>query len=183
MNLSEASTSREDDDPLLRALIRGEISACRTVERWAREIVFFRGFGLSAEDRDDVVQETVAGVWRAAARPGFELNFGLRALVRTIAVARCIDHLRRRRPALELIESIPESAPGPYELALARDERARLRWALRHLGDECREIIRLHYFEELNYAEIAVREQRTESTMRVRMFNCIRSLRKRLAKS
>ena len=181
MNPSAVRTSRVDDDHLLRDLIRGELAACRTVERWARQIVFFGGFGLQAEDREDVVQETVAGVWRAAARPGFQIKHGLRALVRTIAVARCIDHLRRRRPTLEVTESMADSAPGPYELALASDERAQLRWVLRQLGEDCREIIRLHYVEELGYAQIAAREQRSEATMRVRMFNCIRGIRKRLA--
>jgi RNA polymerase sigma factor (sigma-70 family) len=180
MNAAIENARRDDEDRLLRRLVSGDAAACRTIERWAREIVFFRGFGLPADDRDDVVQETVAGVWRAASRPGFELSHGVRALVRTIAIARCIDRVRRRRPTVELAESIPDAAAGPYEQALASDERARLRLMLRQLGDDCREIIRMHYFENLNYAEIAAREQRSESTMRVRMFNCIRALRKRM---
>ena len=180
MNPVIENAPRDDDDRLLRCLVSGDAAACRTIERWAREIIFFRGFGLGPEDRDDVVQETVAGVWRAASRDGFELSHGLRALVRTIAIARCIDRVRRRRPMLELPESLPDSASGPYEQAMASDERAWLRVVLRQLGDDCRAIIRLYYFEDLSYSEIATREQRSESTMRVRMFNCIRALRKRL---
>jgi len=181
MNDSVAAGSREDDVRLLRRFVAGERDAHRTLERWAREVAFFRGFGLTAEDRDDVVQDTLAGVWRAASRPDFELRHGTRALVRTIAAARCIDRLRRRRAQAPLDETLRDAAADPLERAVARDESARLRRALLALDAACRDIIRQHYFEDLSYADIAAREQRSESTMRVRMFNCMKAIRRRLA--
>lgn len=177
-----AASRRDEDDRLLRRFVAGESAAHRVVERWAREIVTFRGFGLSLDERDDAVQDVVADVWRAASRHGFELRFGLKALVRTIASARCIDRLRRRRPHAELDESLPDPGPGPYEHALAADDRARLHWALHDLDEACREIIRLHFLEELGYSEIARIEERSEATMRVRMFNCIRAIRRRMVR-
>jgi RNA polymerase sigma factor (sigma-70 family) len=171
----------DDDLHLLRRFVAGEAEAHRTIERWAREVVFFRGFGLTAEDRADAVQDTVAAVWRAASRADFELRHGTRALVRTVAAARCIDRLRRRRVQMPLDAEFPDSGRNPLEQLLASDASARVRAAILALDEPCREIIRLHYFEELHYAEIATREGRTESTMRVRMFNCLKAIRKSIA--
>jgi RNA polymerase sigma-70 factor (ECF subfamily) len=181
MNASDAAGPREPDVHLLRRFVAGETDAHRTVERWAREVVFHHGLGLAAADQDDAVQDTIAALWRAASRPDFELRHGTRALVRTIAVARCIDRMRRRRIELPLDPQAPGASRDPLELAMANDESARVRRALLELDPPCREIVRLHYFEQLSYAEIAAREGRSESTMRVRMFHCMKAIRKRVA--
>lgn len=172
----------EGDDPLLRRFVSGDRAACRTIERWAREILFYRRLNLTAEDVEDVVQEVVTGVWQATARPGFRLRHGLRALVRTVTLARAIDRVRRLRVrrAEGLDEELTDPAPGPAPLAEAGEDRERLHAALQDLDARCREIIRLHYFEDWPYARIAARERRSEATLRVRMFHCIRALRVRL---
>jgi len=107
---------------------------------------------------------------------------GLRPFVRRIAASRAIDSLRKRRPTAELDESLADTGPNPYEHTLRRDESARLRWALQQLQAPCREIIRLHIEQDMPYAEIAALQQRSEATMRVRMFNCLKSLRRLLAR-
>ncbi len=174
--------ARTEDEPpdvaLLRAFVAGERSAVRRVERWAWEIVHFRWGSIPLDDRGDLIQDAVAGVWRAASRDGFELRSSLRALVRRVAAARCIDWLRRRRPGGPLPPQLADPSPDPYEWLLRRDERARLRWALQNLDERCREIIREHFYEGAPYAEIAARRDRSESTMRVQMFHCMKSIRK-----
>jgi RNA polymerase sigma factor (sigma-70 family) len=181
MNDTVPARAPDEELHLLRRFVAGEADAHRTIERWAREIVFFRGFGLTAEDRADAVQDTIAAVWCAASRADFELHHGTRALVRTVAAARCIDRLRRRRIQMPLDAELPDSGRDPLEELLATDASARVRAAILALDEPCREIIRMHYFEELAYAEIAVREGRSESTMRVRMFNCMKAIRKLVA--
>ncbi len=173
----------EDDRSLTRRFAAGEAGACRLVERWARTVVYFRGFGFSPEERDDAVQDTLAVLWQLVARPDFQLTHGLRALIRTVASARCIDRLRRRRSQVEPDDSLLDPAPGPLERAVASDERTRLLLAVQSLGAACRELIRLHFLEGLAYAEIARREDRNESTLRVRMFQCMQSLRRRLGRA
>jgi RNA polymerase sigma factor (sigma-70 family) len=172
----------ESDERLLRRFVSGDAAACRAVERWAREILFYRRLRLTSDDVDDVVQEVVTGVWQAAARPGFRLRHGLRAFVRTVTLARAIDRVRRLRVrrAESLDEAISDPTPGPVPLAEAVEDSARLHAALHALDAKCRDIIRLHYFEDWPYARIAARERRSEATLRVRMFHCIRSLRERL---
>lgn len=171
-----------ESDGELRNFLAGDPATCRVVERWAWEIVHFRWFGIPVEDRRDVIQDTVADVWRAVSQAGFTLRIGLRPLVRKIATARCIDRMRRRRPTAELSEALQDPNPGPYEQLLRKDESARVRWALQSMDPRCREIIQLHFVEDLPYAEIAAREQRSEATMRVRMFQCMKALRSLFAR-
>lgn len=173
-----APEGRGADEALLREFLAGDAAAVRRVERWAWEIVHFRWSSLDAEAGEDIVQEAVTGVWRAVARPGFELRVSFRALVRRVAAARCIDRLRRRRPSAPLEDSLADPAPTPYDELLRSSEQARLRWAVQNLGERCRELIREHYFEERPYAEIASRLGRSEATMRVHMFNCLKAARK-----
>jgi RNA polymerase sigma factor (sigma-70 family) len=174
-------TQREADERLLRRFIMGEAAACRTVENWCRAILHFRPLGLSPEDIDDIVQEVVAAVWQSATRPQFALRVGLRALVRRVTLARAIDRVRRNRvrKAGQLGE-YPDSSPGISD-ELERDEESRALFAaLDRIENKCREVIRLHYFEDWPYARIAALEGRSESTLRVRMFNCLRALRRLL---
>jgi len=182
VNTPSSILPHEQDDHFLRRFLAGEPAAVRTVTRWARETAYFRGFGLSAEDRDDAVQDALAQVWTLATRPGFELRTSLRAVLRTLVAARCIDRVRRRRRQVELSDSLPDTAPSPSDRLIADDQSARLRRALLDLDEPCREIIRQRFFEGLDYATIAEREQRSESTLRVRLFSCLRAIRKRLAK-
>jgi RNA polymerase sigma factor (sigma-70 family) len=168
------------DTELLRRFAAGEPAACRTVERWGRIVLSFRAFGLTREDRDDILQDALAGVWRLVARPDFRLTHGLRAVVRTVVSARVIDRLRRRRPQTELDETIVDPGRGPLEHAAVASEGARVRAALAGLGPACRELIRRHFFEELPYREIARMTGRNETTLRVRMHQCLRALKRRL---
>ena len=147
----------------------------------AREIVAFRPYGIPRDEHDDVVQQSLAMVWRACGQPGFCLRTGLKAFVRKVVMARCVDWLRRRRAVTEVDENLEAPGREPAEAMLRADELERVRLALTHLGSGCQEIIRLHFLEELSYAEIAARLDRAEATLRVRVFNCMKELRARLA--
>ena len=179
--MDSPSLPLEADPGLLRRFVAGESVACRTVERWAREIVLYQRLGLTREDREDIVQEVVSTVWSAASRPEFAVRRTLRAFVRTVTLARAIDRVRRRRRLVPAEDTLPDPGPGPAEDAEASESSSRLYVALEALDPPCREVIRLHYFEDWPYARIAAQEGRSEATMRVRVFNCIRTLRSRLA--
>jgi RNA polymerase sigma factor (sigma-70 family) len=170
----------EADERLLRRFLAGDAEACRRVERWAHEILLYQRLGLTREEREDAVQDVLAQVWRAAGQPGFALRHGLRAFVRTVTLARAIDRVRRRRRVEPVDDALPGLEPGPESDAVRADEQTRLHAALEGLDPRCRDIIRLHYFEDWPYARIAEREQRREATMRVRMFHCLRALRERM---
>ncbi|MAF26503.1 MAG: sigma-70 family RNA polymerase sigma factor [Gemmatimonadota bacterium] len=171
-----AAPSNREDSTLL-GFRDGCPKAHATVRRWAEDVVWFTGYGFAASDREETVQDALGDLWRAVSVPNFVLRSGLRPLVRTIATARCIDRLRKRRPTVEVNETLASEGAAPYERLLRRDEQARLQWALRGLDRRCRELIQLRYFEELPFSRIAEKFDRAESTMRVGVFQCLKKVR------
>ena len=168
----------EGDDQLLRRFLAGDREAVRTVEGWARAIVRFRPYGIPRAEHGDVVQQSIGMLWAACSRPGFALRHGLRALVRRIVLARCVDHLRRVRPSVEVDDDLADPGPGLEERALERERRLAVRRALLQLDDRCREVIRLHYLDGIEYATLATRLGIAASTVRVRMFHCMKEVRR-----
>ena len=179
--MSHSPAPPHEDETLLRRFVAGDAAACRAVERWANQILYYRRLGLTAADREDIVQDVLTGVWQAAGRPGFALRHGLRAFVRTGTLARAFDRVRRRRSIEPLSDALRDPTSGPEARAELREDFERLCAALAVLDARCRDIIHLHYFEDWSYARIAGRAGRAEATMRVRMFNCLRALRQQLS--
>jgi RNA polymerase sigma-70 factor, ECF subfamily len=171
---------RSEDEALLRRFLAGDAAAHRTIAGWAREIVRFRPYGIPRDAHDDVVQSSLGQMWTACSRPDFELRHGVRAMIRTIVLARCVDHLRRRRPTVELEETLPDPAPGPEEATAASDHWSRVQRAIAQVDARCREIIRLHFLDGLAYAELAGRMGHAPATVRVRMFHCMKEIRRLL---
>jgi RNA polymerase sigma-70 factor (ECF subfamily) len=168
------------DDDLLRRFLAGEAAAYRTVDRWARDIVRFRPYGIPRSEHDDVVQQAIAMLWTTCSRDEFALQYGLRALLRRIVFARCVDFLRRRRRTEELDDTIVDPGPGPDESLAEQSRWTEVAWALRGLNPRCRDIIRMHYLEELPYAKVAQKMGIAAATVRVHMFNCLKEVRRRI---
>jgi RNA polymerase sigma factor (sigma-70 family) len=178
----EPEPARDDrDEPLLRAFLRGEPAACRRVERWAWEIIHFKPYGIPHDEREDLVQQVVTGVWQAASRKDFRLRRGLRPFVRHVAMARCVDWLRRLRDTVEVDETLRDPRPGPAEIVAERRRAEQVLAVLERMDAPCRELIHDHIFLDRSYAEIARRLGRPEVTLRVRMYNCLKAVRRMLA--
>ena len=165
------------DQELLRRFLAGDPAACRTVQGWAREIVGFRPYGIPRFEHDDVVQQSLGMMWKACSREGFALRFGLKAMVRKIVLARCVDHLRRRHPTEPVDESLIDPGPDPERTILEADRWDSVERALRQLNQRCRDVIRLHFMDGVAYAELAERMGLAQATVRVRMFHCIKEPR------
>lgn len=166
-----------DPDDLLKRLLDGNAAAATQVTRWAAESVRARAYGLAAADQEDIAQTVLLEVLRAARKPDFALQKPLRAFVRHVAAARCVDALRRRRPTVPLDDGLMGPIASPYDDLLRNEEAARVRWALQQLGEACRRLIDEHFGLSRTYGEIARREAVSESTLRGRMFQCLKRAR------
>jgi len=171
---------RSEDEQLLRRFLAGDPSAFRTVEGWARVIVRFRPYGIPPDAHDDVVQSSLGMLWKSCSRSDFELRHGLRAMVRKVVLARCVDHLRRRRPMMELDETLQDPAPLPEQAMLESDRWTSVQRAIQKVDHRCQEIIQLHFLDGLAYAELASRMGLAPATVRVRMFHCMKEIRRLL---
>ncbi len=176
-----ASRSTDDTPHEVALFVAGDPATHKCVERWAAEIVHFKYCWIPSEDRRDVVRDTIAAVWRVAAAGRLDPERGFRAFVRRVAMARCVDYLRRRRSFVSMDDVTLESrALTPYDRALRRDRSRQLRWEIRGLGETCRDLVRLHFLDDLPYATIAERMHRTTGALRVKMMACLKELHDRL---
>ena len=92
-------------------------------------------------DREDLYQEILVAVWQGLAR--FRRDSSMRTYVFRIGRNRAISFQQRSRkhaPA-ESLEPVADGGPSPAENAIARDEQARLRRAVRALPPPGREVV------------------------------------------
>lgn len=127
---------------------------------------------------EDLVQESFVRLWRAA--PRFDPERGtVGALLMTIATRTAID-LGRRKAGETTVVSLDTDVAEPVggteaeERLLLRDE---LQAALATLSEEQREILRLHFQEDLTQADIAERLGLPLGTVKSRVFYGLRHLR------
>jgi RNA polymerase sigma-70 factor (ECF subfamily) len=135
---------------------RGDRTAFGRLLRRHQRRVFALGMRWfrSADDADDLVQETFIRVWRSLER--FDPARPFVPWLMTIAVNRAKTFAARARPEVEAVdERIPWDGPSPEENA----ERARLAQdvaaAMDRLPEEQRVVLHLRAVDGLAYREIA----------------------------
>lgn len=171
------ATGAGNPDDLVRRFRTGEADACRELERWAGEVVRSPRYGIAPADRADLIQETLRQAWQQMSEPDFRIDHSVRALIHRIAMARCVDWLRRRRVQVEVQEDLLREFPDPTERMEQEQLLDRLQRALQGIKPFCRDLIRQHFHERRTYPEIAAATGRNASTLRVHMFNCLKVLR------
>jgi RNA polymerase sigma-70 factor (ECF subfamily) len=141
------------------------------------------GRGLSAQQAADAVQELFLRLLRTPRTDVRNASAYLSRAADSIA----IDHWRREQRAERLFEAAPPDAltvadPSPSVEArlMDKDLSRDLEQALATLPPRCREVLLLHKFEELSYAEIAQRLGISRNTVMVHLANAMALLRRRM---
>lgn len=173
--------SQDSDHKLiLQGLRDGHPTACGIVEGWLQQAVRSPRFRIPQDDVDDLVQEALTQVIQKTTDPKFEVHTSLKAFCRRIAMARCVDWIRRRRMVVELSPLLAEQFDDPLDRIARQEDLGRVHGALSRLKELCRDLIRWHFVEEKTYQTIAAETGRNANTLRVHMFNCLESLRRSL---
>lgn len=170
-------SDKHEQADLLARFRTGETQACRRFELWAGEVVRSRRFGVSPADRADLVQETLRQTWEKVNEEDFVIGHSLRALVHRIAMARCVDWVRRRRVLVEVQEGMLQEFPDPTQRLEQEQLLDRLQQALQTIKPFCRDLIQHHFHEQRTFPQIAAATGRNPSTLRVHMFQCLKVLR------
>ena len=147
----------------------------------------------SADDANDLAQETFARVFRA--RASFRANQKFTSWLYTIAANLARNHFRwrARHPTVSLeAESavaeetlgdiLPSATPAPNEQALTTERATAVRAAVSRLPDDLREAIVLCEFEERSVAEAATILETTPKAIESRLYRARQILRDRLKK-
>ncbi len=135
----------------------------------------------SSEDAEDALQEVFLQVHRSLAR--FDPAKGnLTTWLYRLTVNHCLNRRRKGRSAPlplddALLSSVPHDGPSPDDQI---DEREALRHALAQLTEKQRTLVILRYYGGLSYAEIAQVLDIPVGTVRSRLNQATRMLRKRM---
>lgn len=144
----------QSDEELMLAYVRGDASAFHELfRRYAPVLLRLMRRELSSQsEAQDLVQQTFLQIHRA--RNDFDPQRRLKPWVYTIALNLKREYLRgrKRRPTQPLDQS-PE--PGVDAVDPELEDRARaLRRVLSTLPAQQREVIELHWFDELSFQEV-----------------------------
>jgi RNA polymerase sigma-70 factor (ECF subfamily) len=187
------STSTLPDDAgaqeadLMRRLAAGEREGpVRVLYRRYGGRLYGLGMRLLGDEgmAEDLVQETFVRLWRSA--PGFDPERGsLRTFLFTLARRAAVD--LQRRPSTRPLRTVGEGddEPGTGEDPTGRGERAfdqallslDVRAAMGQLSDAHREVLELHYDEDLTQRKIAERLDIPLGTVKTRTLHALRGLR------
>lgn len=151
-------------------------------QRWAPRL---HGFFLkSVRERavaDDLLQITFLKIHRA--RASFQPALRLRAWLYTIAVHELREEIRRRKRS-PLGDGEPyegRSDDDPQRAMETQQRTSVVRVAIAALPPAQREILYLHRYEEMTFAEIAAVLGASEGAVRIRAFRAYERLREELA--
>jgi len=144
------------------------------VYRVARRIV------RTHEEADEVTQETFVRAWRGLS--GFRGESRLSTWLVRIAIhtARSLPRGRVAAAPLGEAERIPDGAAGPHALWEGREDRARLRSAVRSLPPRQREVVALKVFSDMTYEDVATVMGLTVGAVKAHLHQAVGNLRRRL---
>jgi len=171
-----------NDSEIVARVLAGETSEYRyLVERHQRSVFRFAWNLIGDEhEAEDITQEVFVAAFRRLESYDGKLA-ALQTWLLTITRNRCINYLKRRRPAVgdEAIRNRIESA-GSYDCEREGVWRA-LTAALARLPLKQQTAFVLAEIEQLSYAEIATIEQTTCGTVKSRIHRAKQRLRAALA--
>jgi len=158
---------KDDEDILVvKACLRGEIeSFTRLIEKYQNMIynLCYRLTGGS-KDAEDLAQETFVNAYRHL--KNFDIEKKFFTWIYTIALNLCRDRMRRKkidkysidaplRTNEDLYLQISSGEMSPEDIALCREEEARIQKCITALPYKYRQVVLLRHQQGLSYEEIA----------------------------
>ena len=189
MTLASAWVSRlalvtTDLDALLRQVAQGDVDAFATFYDLTRARVFglvtrvLRDPGYSEETTQDVYLQ----VWRSAEKYDPAAGTPLAWLL-TLAHRRAVDRVRSEQSASQResrygAANVDPPADHVADSVILRDERQQVTECLGSLTDVQLECIQLAYYDGLTYSQVSERLSANLATIKSRMRDAIRGLRR-----
>jgi RNA polymerase sigma-70 factor (ECF subfamily) len=173
-----------DLDALLRQVAQGDVDAFATFYDLTRARVFglvtrvLRDAGYSEETTQDVYLQ----VWRSAANYDPAAGTPLAWLL-TLAHRRAVDRVRSEQSASQResrygAANVDPPADHVADSVILRDERQQVTECLGSLTDMQLECIQLAYYDGLTYTQVSERLSANLATIKSRMRDAIRGLRR-----
>jgi RNA polymerase sigma-70 factor (ECF subfamily) len=178
-----SGVDRLSDDELFAALDRGDDAALQVlVQRHLDPLLgyLYRLLGGDRPSAEDIAQEAFLRLFRQRHQP---IVRSFKAWLYAIATNLARDELRAKArcpdvtPDEDALRALPDPAPGPEDLALAREPDVLLLAALGRLGLEYRTTLLLRFYNDLSLGEIAAALRIPVGTVKSRLATGLRQLR------
>jgi RNA polymerase sigma factor (sigma-70 family) len=167
--------SLSDAQIVARCRAGDEAAWSELVNRFSRYVyaIIGQGFGLRAENAEDVFQEVFARTYQHLGR--LRDDEAIRPWIAQLTRRLCIDHIRagsREQPTDEEIE------PNEFDDTLSRLEEAlSVHEALAELPEHCREILDRFFARDESYQTIGAALDIPAGTIASRISRCLAKLR------
>ena len=142
---------------------------------------FIKGKGGTDQDADDIFQETVVSFIDSVQKSKFRQESGIRTFLISISKNLWYNEIRRRQRAdnrERLFEADRDQEDsGVNEIIQDRELKKQLNQLLQDLGDSCRKILELFYYENLSMKEIVLHlHYENEQVVRNKKYKCLQQL-------
>lgn len=138
----------------------------------------------TADDAEDLLQEAVVILWEKVRGGEFEYRSKLSTFVFATVKNLWLRRLARSRREITMeLESEQAQAddPSPLEVAIETEQAQLVRNALERLGEPCKTLLLLFYWEELPMEEIALKMGMANAdTAKARKYQCKKALERLL---
>ena len=170
--LVEAIREKEMLEPAILQLYRDHAEITRS---------FIKGKGGTDQDADDIFQETVVSFIDSVQKSKFRQESGIRTFLISISKNLWYNEIRRRQRAgnrERLFEADRDQEDsGVNEIIQDRELKKQLNQLLQALGDSCRKILELFYYENLSMKEIVLHlHYENEQVVRNKKYKCLQQL-------
>jgi|SRR5450432_255558 len=146
---------------------------------------FIKGKGGTEQDADDIFQETIVAFIDSVQKGKYRQESGIRTFLISIAKNFWYNEIRKRQRAQNR-ENLFELERDPEEAAISeviqdREMKHQLNKLLQELGDSCRKILELFYYENLSMKEIVSQmPYENEQVVRNKKYKCLQQLTDKL---
>ena len=181
------------DDELIASYRSGNPEAFRILVERYTPLLYSFSYRMSgrAEESEDIVQETFVKLWKTLDR--YKLGGTFRAWIYAIARNTVIDHLRKKKlPVVSdfdtaegknvLTETVADPEAMPVEIIEKAERKKLLQAALNTLSPEDREVLVLHYSEEMTFDAIGTLLKQPLNTVKSRHRRALQKLQERFDK-
>jgi RNA polymerase sigma factor (sigma-70 family) len=170
------------EQSIARRLLDEDPEALGQVMRWISGALAAPRFWHMRQEWPDLLQEVLARVLGSLRQERFDPSRDLRVYVQGIARFVSLEAMaRRKRFALVGGTGENESAPDPSPESVAI-RRQMARRVLDLSTRDCRELIRLYFFEARSYDEIASIHAVPPGTVKSRLFRCLQGAHRMLSR-
>lgn len=178
-----------DDARILNLMKNGDEEALVIVYKQNRAMVasLVKRQGGSDDDADDVLQESVIILWEKVRSGRFEQSSKLSTFIFAVAKnvwSRKRFKKQREQPTEFESDALDSLEPSPLEDMIDSERSNSIATALEQLGDPCKTLLLLYYWEEKSQEEIAAQMGFANAkTVKSKKYTCKKMLEKILIDS